>query len=249
MEEEQKEEERIFIRDQCDRLWVKNVKIRNSGESLGQRDVYIINPQGGKLRSVKELTQYILETGYFEIDPREVNFEKPDSMLGYQPTLPRYTFRIILIFFFNFFTIFCQFSFFNHFFFFFFRVLHHNTKQFMQFITTKGSFIPNYMTRRPNRTRNTQNTQNSQNNNPPLTLSIFHQKLKNLKQCHICLYFADTFTTKKKKVFCDMCIIKSNQEKLLWYINHNPPPCLSVDFDRIRRSTAMTDDEIKAFYR
>ena len=119
MEEEQKEEERIFIRDQCDRLWVKNVKIRNSGESLGQRDVYIINPQGGKLRSVKELTQYILETGYFEIDPREVNFEKPDSMLGYQPTLPRYTFRIILIFFFNFFTIFCQFSFFNHFFFLF----------------------------------------------------------------------------------------------------------------------------------
>ena len=120
MEEEQKEEERIFIRDQCDRLWVKNVKIRNSGESLGQRDVYIINPQGGKLRSVKELTQYILETGYFEIDPREVNFEKPDSMLGYQPTLPRYTFRIILIFFFNVFSIFCQFSFFNHFFFFFF---------------------------------------------------------------------------------------------------------------------------------
>ena len=119
MEEEQKEEERIFIRDQCDRLWVKNVKIRNSGESLGQRDVYIINPQGGKLRSVKELTEYILETGYFEIDPREVNFEKPDSMLGYQPTLPRYTFRIILIFFFNFFTIFCQFSFFNHFFFLF----------------------------------------------------------------------------------------------------------------------------------
>jgi len=120
MEEEQKEEERIFIRDQCDRLWVKNVKIRNSGESLGQRDVYIINPQGGKLRSVKELTQYILETGYFEIDPREVNFEKPDSMLGYQPTLPRYTFRIILIFFFsNFFSIFCYFSFFNHFLFLF----------------------------------------------------------------------------------------------------------------------------------
>ena len=119
MEEEQKEEERIFIRDQCDRLWVKNVKIRNSGESLGQRDVYIINPQGGKLRSIKELTQYILETGYFEIDPREVNFEKPDSMLGYQPTLPRYTFRIILIFFFNFFSIFCYFSFFNHFLFLF----------------------------------------------------------------------------------------------------------------------------------
>ena len=120
MEEEQKEEERIFIRDQCDRLWVKNVKIRNSGESLGQRDVYIINPQGGKLRSVKELTQYILQTGYFEIDPREVNFEKPDSMLGYQPTLPRYTFRIILIFFFsNFFSIFCYFSFFNHFLFLF----------------------------------------------------------------------------------------------------------------------------------
>ena len=119
MEEEQKEEERIFIRDQCDRLWVKNVKIRNSGESLGQRDVYIINPQGGKLRSVKELTQYILETGYFEIDPREVNFEKPDSMLGYQPTLPRYTFRIILIFFPNFFSIFCYFSFFNHFLFLF----------------------------------------------------------------------------------------------------------------------------------
>ena len=119
MEEEQKEEERIFIRDQCDRLWVKNVKIRNSGESLGQRDVYIINPQGGKLRSVKELTQYILETGYFEIDPREVNFEKPDSMLGYQPTLPRYTFRIILIFFSNFFSIFCYFSFFNHFLFLF----------------------------------------------------------------------------------------------------------------------------------
>ena len=99
------------------------------------------------------------------------------------------------------------------------------------------------MTRRPNRTRN---TQSSQNNNPPLTLKL---STKNLKQCHICLYFADTFTTKKKKVFCDMCIIKSNQEKLLWYINHNPPPCLSVDFDRIRRSTAMTDDEIKAFYR
>ena len=115
MEEEQKEEERIFIRDQCDRLWVKNVKIRNSGESLGQRDVYIINPQGGKLRSVKELTEYILETGYFEIDPREVNFEKPDSMLGYQPTLPRYTFRIILIFFFQFFQHFLLLFFFQSF--------------------------------------------------------------------------------------------------------------------------------------
>ena len=89
-EQQQKEEEFIYIKDQCGRMWTKNVKIRNSGESLGQRDVYIITPDGGKLRSVKELTQYILQTGYFEIDPREVNFEKPDSMLGYQPILPRY---------------------------------------------------------------------------------------------------------------------------------------------------------------
>ena len=91
-EQQQKEEEFIYITDQCGRLWVKNVKIRNSGESIGTRDVYIITPapDGKKLRSTKELTEYILETGYFEIDPKKLNFEVPDSMLGYQPVLPRY---------------------------------------------------------------------------------------------------------------------------------------------------------------
>ena len=91
-EQQQKEEEFIYITDQCGRLWVKNVKIRNSGESIGTRDVYIITPapDGKKLRSTKELTAYILETGYFEIDPKKLNFEVPDSMLGYQPVLPRY---------------------------------------------------------------------------------------------------------------------------------------------------------------
>ena len=47
-----------------------------------------------------------------------------------------------------------------------------------------------------------------------------------------------------------MCILKTNQEKLLWYLNDNhAPPCLSMDFERIERSTAMTRDEITAFYR
>ena len=126
--------------------------------------------------------------------------------------------------------------------FFFFRNLHHNTKQFIQFITTKGTFVPNYMSRRPNRPKN---TQNGQNNNSPLKL-----KVSNLKKCHICLYYTDTFVIKNKKVFCEMCILKTNQEKLLWYLNDNhAPPCLSMDFERIERSTAMTRDEITAFYR
>ena len=62
--------------DASGRLWVKNVKIRNSGVSWGRSDVYIINPDGDKLRSIKELTVYISTTGYFDIDPTEVNFEK-----------------------------------------------------------------------------------------------------------------------------------------------------------------------------
>ena len=218
MEEEQKEEEIIHIKDQCGRLWVKNVKIRNSGESHGQLDVYIINPDGEKLRSVKELTSFILRTGYFEIDPEEVNFEKPDSMLGHQPTFP--------------------------------RTLHRNTKEFIQFIATKGSHVPNYMSRRSNRPRTTPNrprtTPKSQNNNPPLKLEI---STKDLKQCDICSYYADTFIIKKKKVLCDMCTLKSNQEKLLWYLSYyQAPPCLAMEFERIGRSTAMTLDEIRDFY-
>ena len=218
MEEEQKEEEIIHIKDQCGRLWVKNVKIRNSGESHGQLDVYIINPDGEKLRSVKELTSFILRTGYFEIDPEEVNFEKPDSMLGHQPTFP--------------------------------RTLHRNTKEFMQFIATKGSHVPNYMSRRSNRPRTTPNrprtTPKSQNNNPPLKLEI---STKDLKQCDICSYYADTFIIKKKQVLCDMCTLKTNQEKLLWYLSYyQAPPCLAMEFERIGRSTAMTLDEIRDFY-
>ena len=79
-------EEFTYYFDLSGRRWVKNVKVRNSGESLGHLDVYIITPNGTKMRSIKELTEYIGANGYFDIDPMVVNFEKPDSMLPSQPT-------------------------------------------------------------------------------------------------------------------------------------------------------------------
>ena len=79
-------EEFIYYLDLSGRRWVKNVKVRNSGESLGQLDVYIVTPTGTQMRSIKELTEYIGANGYFDIDPMIVNFEKPDSMLPSQPT-------------------------------------------------------------------------------------------------------------------------------------------------------------------
>ena len=99
------------------------------------------------------------------------------------------------------------------------------------------------MSRRPNRPKN---TQNGQNNNSPLKL-----KVSNLKKCHICLYYSDTFVIKNKKVFCEMCILKTNQEKLLWYLKNNAgaPPVLDFEFKSIMKSTSMTKDEVKAFYR
>ena len=46
-----------------------------------------------------------------------------------------------------------------------------------------------------------------------------------------------------------MCTLKSNQEKLLWYLSYyQAPPCLAMEFERIGRSTAMTLDEIRDFY-
>ena len=127
--------------------------------------------------------------------------------------------------------------------FFFFRNLHHNTKQFIQFISTNGSYVPNYMTRRPNRPRNTQTTQNTENNNPPIIMK--------LKKCHICDFYTYDFVIKKNKVFCQMCTFKTNQEKLLWYLKNNAgaPPVLDFEFKSIMKSTSMTKDEVKAFYR
>jgi len=203
--------------DSSGRTWTKNVKIRNSGASQGQRDVYIITPadENGsniKLRSVRELTVYVKERGCYDIDPTIVNFEKPDSILGYDPSLRP-------------------------------RKRHHNTKELIKFIESEGTYVPRYMSRKPNRNKKL----GKDPSGLKLTIST-----KDLKPCHICYWLEPPQNREiiKKKIYCTMCTLKTNLEKLLWYLddNNDAPPVLPSEFERIMRSTSMSAKEISDFY-
>ncbi len=72
---------RKFV-DKRDQIWTKVQKIRMDGESRGNNDLYVITPKdpkpgGIKLRSTKDLAQFIRKHDLFDaIDPRVINFEK-----------------------------------------------------------------------------------------------------------------------------------------------------------------------------
>ena len=58
--------------------WRRVIRIRQSGKTAGQIDLYLMSPVGTKLRSTHDLAKFVQEYDYFErIDPYEVNFEKP----------------------------------------------------------------------------------------------------------------------------------------------------------------------------
>jgi hypothetical protein len=61
--------------------WCKLLRYRQSGATVGQRDLYLITPTGDKLRSTRELCQYVVDKNLFEaVDPELINFEKPDLL-------------------------------------------------------------------------------------------------------------------------------------------------------------------------
>ena len=65
--------------DKIERIgeWVRVIRIRQTGSTTGTRDMYINAPNGQKLRSTHDLAKYIKQYNYYDVNPREVNFEKP----------------------------------------------------------------------------------------------------------------------------------------------------------------------------
>ena len=58
--------------------WRKIRRIRQSGQTIGRPDLYVVTPEGTRLRSCVELCNYISALNYFDsIDPLVVNFEIP----------------------------------------------------------------------------------------------------------------------------------------------------------------------------
>ena len=62
--------------------WRKLLRTRNSGASVGGKDVYIIYyPTGELFRSTRTLAMHIQKHNLFEtVDPNVVNFERPGEM-------------------------------------------------------------------------------------------------------------------------------------------------------------------------
>ena len=61
--------------------WKKVLRTRNSGASVGGKDVYIICPYGERFRSTRTLAQHIQKYNLFPtVDPNVVNFERPGEM-------------------------------------------------------------------------------------------------------------------------------------------------------------------------
>ena len=61
--------------------WSKVEKVRMGGGTRGDHDVYIINPDGQKLRSTRELVKYLIDHRHHlsNIDPSKVNFEQENA--------------------------------------------------------------------------------------------------------------------------------------------------------------------------
>ena len=68
--------------DGSGRRWTKITRARKSGKSAQERDVYITTPCGKRLRSFKNLTLYLQRKGWYDINPKKINFQK--SQIGTQ---------------------------------------------------------------------------------------------------------------------------------------------------------------------
>ena len=62
--------------------WKKLLRTRNSGASVGGKDVYIIYyPHGERFRSTRTLAKHIQKHNLFAtVDPNVVNFERPGEI-------------------------------------------------------------------------------------------------------------------------------------------------------------------------
>ena len=62
--------------------WKKLLRTRNSGASVGGKDVYIIDQRNGlRFRSTRTLAKHIQKHNLFAtVDPNVVNFERPGEM-------------------------------------------------------------------------------------------------------------------------------------------------------------------------
>ena len=62
--------------------WKKLLRTRNSGASVGGKDVYIIDQRDGlRFRSTRTLAKHIQKHNLFAtVDPNVVNFERPGEM-------------------------------------------------------------------------------------------------------------------------------------------------------------------------
>jgi len=59
-------------------MWCKIVRNRQTGSTAGSEDMYLVSPDGRRLRSTHDLAKYILSYNLFDqLNPYEVNFEKP----------------------------------------------------------------------------------------------------------------------------------------------------------------------------
>lgn len=58
-------------------LWVRVIRVRQTGSTTSKRDIYINAPCGQKLRSTHDLAKYIRQWSCYDVNPREVNFEMP----------------------------------------------------------------------------------------------------------------------------------------------------------------------------